>query len=298
MDVERVRSLAKRLGCAYSEEEPLARHFVLGIGGEPEFYIRPGSWSQAEEALLRLWDWDIPFKVLGSGSNLMAADGPLPFGVLHLARLGGRMHWEGTSVEADADIPMPALVGESVRRGLRGLEGMGGIPGTVGGAVIMNAGAFGNDVAGVVTGVALIERGLGLRWHEASDFAFAYRASDVKIFGIVAGCRMTFMTGDPDGIKARFEEAKARREATQPWRSATAGSVFKNPPGDSAGRLLEGLGFKGKRRGGAGFSDLHANFLVNHGGATFEDAFALCEEARAAAAAAGVALEYEMEIWR
>ncbi len=298
MDVERVRELSERLGCVYSERETLARHFALGIGGIPAFYLRPGNWSQAEETLLRLWDWGIPFKVLGSGSNLMAADGPLPFGVLHLARLGGRMRWEGSRVEVDADVPMPALAGESVRRGLRGLEGMGGVPGTVGGAVVMNAGAFGNDMAGVVTGVALIERGLGLTWHGASDFAFAYRATDVKRFGIVAGCRMTLSEGDPGEIKARFQEVKAKRDATQPWRSATAGSVFKNPPAGSAGRLLEGMGFKGKRRGAAGFSDLHANFLVNHGGATFEDALALCEEARAAAAATGVTLDYEMEIWR
>lgn len=298
MDLERVRHLALESGCTYSEGESLAKHLRLGIGGVPAFYIRPGIWAAAERALLELWARGIPLKVLGGGSNLLADDGPLPFGVVHLARLGGGMRWEAPDVEADADVPMPALASEAVRRGLGGLEGMGGVPGTVGGAVVMNAGAFGCDMAAVLTGVALIEPGAGSRWHSASDFAFGYRGSDVIAKGVVRGCRLTLSPQNSAELKARFERAKAQRETRQPWRAATAGSVFKNPPGDAAGRLLEELGFKGRRHGAAGFSERHANFLVNHGGATFEDAFALCEEARAAAAASGTALEYEMEIWR
>jgi len=298
MDLERVRALAREHGCTYSEAEPLAKFLRLGIGGIPAFIVRPGTWSAAERVLAALWDWGSPFKVLGGGSNLMADDGPLPFGVVHLSRMGGRMLWTESGVEAEADVPMPALAAESARRGLGGLEGMAGVPGTVGGAVIMNAGAFGNDMAAVLDGVALIEPGLGRRWHPASDFAFGYRSSSVARLGVVAGCRLTFFPEDPALLSARFAEAKARREASQPWRAATAGSVFKNPPSEAAGRLLEALGFKGRRRGAAGFSERHANFLVNHGGALFSDAFALCEEARAAAAEAGTTLEYEMEIWR
>jgi UDP-N-acetylmuramate dehydrogenase len=298
MDLERVRDLARELGCTYSEARPLAKSLRLGIGGIPAFIVRPGTWPAADRILAALWDWGAPFKILGGGSNLMAEDGPLPFGVVHLSRMGGRMLWTESGVEADADVPMPALAVESVRRGLGGLEGMAGVPGTVGGAVIMNAGAFGNDMAAVLEGVALIEPGKGRRWHPASDFAFGYRRSDVSRMGAVAGCRLTFFRDDPALLMARFAEAKARREASQPWRAATAGSVFKNPPGDAAGRLLEALGFKGQRRGAAGFSERHANFLVNHGGALFADAFALCEEARTAAAEAGTTLEYEMEIWR
>lgn len=298
MDLERARHLALETGCHYSEAEPLACHLRLGIGGVPAFYLKPETWAAADRALVGLWAIGAPFKILGGGSNLMADDGPLPFGVVHLQRLGGRMVWGASSVEANADVPLPALASESVRRGLGGLEGMGGVPGTVGGAAVMNAGAFGNDMAAVLTGVALIEPAAGMRWHAASDFHFEYRGSDVAASGVVQGCRMTFTPGDPGELKARFEQARNRREATQPWRAATAGSVFKNPPGGAAGRLLEELGFKGRRRGAAGFSELHANFLVNHGGASFADAFTLCEEARDAAAKSGVALQYEMEIWR
>jgi UDP-N-acetylmuramate dehydrogenase len=298
MDLERVRDLAREHGCTYSEAEPLARFLRLGIGGIPAFFIRPGTWAAAERVLAALWDWETPFRILGGGSNLMVDDGPLPFGVVHLSRLGGRMLWEASGVEADADVPMPGLAAESVRRGLGGLEGMAGVPGTVGGAVVMNAGAFGNDMAAVLADVALIEPGRGRHWRSVSDFVFGYRGSNVARAGVVAGCRLTLFPDDPQKLRARFEESKARREATQPWRAATAGSVFKNPPGDAAGRLLEELGFKGRRRGASGFSERHANFLVNHGGALFADAFALCEEARTAAVEAGTELEYEMEIWR
>ena len=175
---------------------------------------------------------------------------------------------------------------------------MGGVPGTVGGAAIMNAGAFGNDIAAVLSGVAVLGPGVGLAWHRASDFRMAYRETDLKDHGVVAGCRMNLAEGDAAEIRARFEEVKSVRAQSQPWRAATAGSVFKNPPGDAAGRILESLGFKGKALGGAAFSDLHANFLTNRGDASFEDAFALCEMARQAAASSGTALDYEMEIWR
>jgi UDP-N-acetylmuramate dehydrogenase len=297
MSVERVKELALQRDATFRAPEPLSAHFKLGIGGEAAFYVKPNSWKDAEKILLDLWSMNEPFKILGGGSNLMAKDGPLPFGVVHLTRLGGSARWQNQWVEADADVPMPLLSSDSVRRGLQGLEGMGGIPGTVGGAVIMNAGSFGNDMSKVIREVAIVEKGRGLIWRPASDFNFGYRFSDVTARGVVAGCRLELAAGDTAVLKARFQEVKARRESTQPWRAATAGSVFKNPEGDFAGRILENLGFKGRRRGAAGFSEHHANFLVNHGGATFEDAFALCEEARAEAKKIGKTLEYEMEIW-
>jgi UDP-N-acetylmuramate dehydrogenase len=120
----------------------------------------------------------------------------------------------------------------------------------------------------------------------------------VRHAGVAAGCRFRLEASDVEDVRRRAAAAREHRQASQPWRDATAGSVFKNPPGDHAGRVLEALGFKGKRRGGAGFSGLHANFLVNHGGSSFADAFGLCEEARDAALGAGVSLSYELEIWR
>ncbi len=298
MNLDALRALAEACGAEFRAPEPLAPHLKLGIGGEAAFYAKPADWAGAERLLLGLWEAGVPFRVLGGGSNILAGEGPLPFGVVHMGRLGGSARWSGDLVEADADVPVPALVAESVRRGLSGLEGMGGIPGSVGGAVIMNAGSFGNDMARILREVATIERGRGRVWHPASDFTFDYRRSDVAARGVVAGCRIRLAPADAGAVKLRFLEVKALREGSQPTRASTAGSVFKNPPGDYAGRILESLGFKGRRLGAAGFSEVHANFLVNYGGATFSDAFALCEEARSAAAGMGSDLQYEMEIWR
>ncbi len=293
-----VRGLCQRLGVALSEGEPLAPLTSLRIGGEALFCARPPAWGVVPALLEGLWSFGVAFRVLGAGSNLLVEEGPLGFGVVQLRRCGGAARWEGATVEADADVPLPALAAEAVRRGLAGLESLAGVPGTVGGAVIMNAGAYGGEMAGVMTDVALIERGGGVVWRPVSSLRFGYRTSDVAARGVVAGCRMRLSPGDRAALAERFEAHRAKRLATQPWNEPTAGSVFKNPAGDFAGRILETLGFKGRRRGGAGFSQKHANFLVNHGGATFADAWGLCEEARAAAAAAGTTLEYEMEVWR
>lgn len=296
--MERLRALCRELGVPLLEGASLAPLTSLKIGGEAAFLLHPQGWYQVPALLQGLWNSGLRFRVLGGGSNLLVEEGPLAFGVVHLRRCGGSARWEGGAVEVDADVPMPALAAESVRRGLSGLESLAGIPGTVGGAVLMNAGAFGGEMSQVLTEVALVEPGAGLVWRKASEFRFEYRKTDVAQRGIVAGCRMQLARGDGAELAARFESLKARRLSTQPWSEATAGSVFKNPPGDYAGRILESLGFRGKQRGAAALSERHANFLVNRGGASFEDAWGLCEEARVAAAGAGFELEYEMEVWR
>ena len=296
--VEAVERLCRELKAEFSPGEHLAARTSLGIGGEALFAARPASWSQAAALLEKLWAENIPFKVLGGGTNLLVEDGRLGFGVVHLRACGGTARFTDDEVEVDADVPLPSLCSQAMRKGLAGLEGLAGIPGLVGGAVVMNAGAYGTEISSLATSVALIERGAGLRWHDASSFRFAYRASDVSSRGVVAGCKIRLRRDEPSAITSRFEEFKARRLATQPWKLPSAGSVFKNPSGDAAGRILEELGFKGKRRGGAAFSEIHANFLVNLGGATFADAWSLCEEARETAARRGTALEYEMEVWR
>lgn len=296
--MERLQAICREAGASLREREPLAPLTSLKIGGEAAFFIHPEGWRQVPALLQGLWDSGLRFRVLGGGSNLLVEDGALEFGVIHLRRCGGAARWDGELVEVDADVPLPALAAESVRRGLRGLESLAGIPGTVGGAVIMNAGAFGTEIAKALTEVSVVEPGAGLVWRKVSEFRFEYRSTNVAKRGIVVGCRMRLAAGDARELSSRFEELKARRLSSQPWTEPTAGSVFKNPPGDFAGRILESLGYRGRQRGCAVLSERHANFLVNRGGASFADAWGLCEEAREAAAAAGFTLEYEMEVWR
>ncbi len=296
--VETARRLCRELDVDFAEGESLAAHASLRIGGKALFMASPPSWRAAEALLHGLWESGARFKVLGGGTNLLIEEGALGFGAVCFRKCKGSIRFSGETVEIDADVPMPSLAARTVREGLQGLEGMAGIPGLVGGAVVMNAGAYGAEISSLLTHVAMIEPGSGLRWRDASFFHFGYRSSDAASHGVVAGCRMRLKKEAPALLRARFEKFKARRLESQPWKLPTAGSVFKNPPGQAAGRILESLGFKGKRRGGAGFSEIHANFLVNHGDASFRDAWGLCEEAREAAANAGITLEYEMEVWR
>ena len=298
MDRDALRALAGDHGAEVRFGEPLARHTSLGIGGDAEFFIRPSGWESVAGLLGDLWAAGAPFRILSGGTNLLVEDGPLGFGVVALSKLGGAVRWDGRSAEVDADLPLPALCAQASRLGLSGLEGMEGIPGTVGGGLVMNAGAFGCEMAKVATEVLVVHRGAVAAWLPAKDLGFGYRSSSLRELGVAAGCRISLTPSDPEGVRRLASEARARRQATQPWREATAGSVFKNPPGDFAGRVLEQLGFKGRRRGAAAFSTTHANFLTNLGGATFVDAFGLCEEARGVASRSGVRLSYEVEIWR
>lgn len=298
MDRDALRTLARDHAAEVRFGEPLSRHTSLGIGGEAEFFLRPSGWACVPDLLEALWSSGVPFRVLAGGTNLLVEDGPLGFGVLALRRLGGSARWEASGAEVDADLPLPALCAGASRLGLSGLEGMEGVPGTVGGGLAMNAGAFGCEMAKVVAEVRLVERGRGVVTRSPSELGFAYRTSSLRALGVAVGCRIDLAPSEAEQVRRRVAEARERRRATQPWREATAGSVFKNPPGDQAGRVLEKLGFKGARRGGASFSELHANFLTNAGGATFADAFGLCEEARGVAEGAGVRLDYEVEIWR
>lgn len=298
MDRDVLCALARDTGAEVRFGEPLARHTSLGIGGKAEFFLRPSGWASVPGLLEALWETGTPFRVLAGGTNLLVEDGPLGFGVVALARLGGSARWEDAGAEVDADLPLPALCAGASRLGLSGLEGMEGVPGTVGGGLVMNAGAFGCEMAKVVTEVRVVERGRGAVLRPAADLSFGYRRSSLCALGVAAGCRIALAPSDVEQVRRDAAEARARRQATQPWRESTAGSVFKNPARDHAGRVLEQLGFKGRWRGGAVFSALHANFLTNAGGATFADAFGLCEEARGAAERAGVRLEYEVEIWR
>ena len=252
MSLERVNHLARSLGCVYAEAEPLSKHVTLRIGGAARFYVRPSDWKAAEVIILALWKSGEPFRILGGGTNLLIPEGDLPTAPCTSSAWAVRSGGLGRRSRRTQTCPCPSSAAESVRRGFAGLEGMGGVPGTVGGAVVMNAGAFGNDVAKVVAEVALIEKGRGLAWHPTADFTFEYRRTNLPEKGVVAGCRFTLAPGEPSALAARFEEAKARRNATQPWTQPTAGSVFKNPPGDYAGRILEELGVQRQTARGRG----------------------------------------------
>jgi UDP-N-acetylmuramate dehydrogenase len=207
---------------------------------------------------------------------------------------------EGTRVNAGAALNLALLARKVALAGLEGLEWAVGIPGTLGGALVMNAGAHGGELKDVVESVSLVLDGKAEEW-SAADCGFAYRHSRFKDLepgrAVLTGARLLLRPGDAALLKARMEEVLAKRRATQPVDLPNAGCVFKNPEGESAGRLIEQAGLKGRRRGGARISERHANFVVNEGGARAADVLALMEEARAAVkAACGIDLENEILI--
>jgi UDP-N-acetylmuramate dehydrogenase len=277
------------------EKAELAPVTWFRVGGPAEWLVRP---ADLDDLLLLLRDLpeSIPLTVIGAASNLIVRDGGVRGVVLRLAgRAFGGIEVDGEGIVAGAAALDATVAEHAAAAGLAGLEFLCGIPGTVGGAVAMNAGAYGADVKDILDW-AEVATPAGLLRLSADDFAFAYRKAALPARGVVVRARFRALPGDAAAIAARMAEIRAAREATQPVRSRTGGSTFKNPPGHKAWALVDAAGCRGLRRGGAQCSELHTNFLLNTGGATAADIEGLGEEIRARVKAqSGVELEWEIK---
>jgi UDP-N-acetylmuramate dehydrogenase len=312
---------------AVEAEQPLARHTALRIGGPADLLAVVESVSELRQAVVLSWEHGVPCLVLGGGSNvLVSQQGVRGLVVLNRARAvafapprSGPSQGEETSkgqVRAESGASLSRLARQCVDRGWGGLEWAAGIPGTVGGAVTGNAGAWGGNIATTLIQATVLEPGGSVVKWPVKRFAYGYRSSILKKGVAARGTRrreaavpravvldaeFALQAGDRARLQARVGEIAAQRRATQPP-GATCGSVFKNPAGDYAGRLIEAAGLKGKRVGGAEISPLHANFVVNIGGATAADVLVLIDMARQEVQARfGVTLELEIELigdWR
>jgi len=280
----------------FDEGVPLARHTTLGTGGPARFFARPETIGELEEALRFARERGVAVAVVGLGSNLLVADGGVDRLVL---RLGGELSAvavDGERIVAGGGAPNAVVLHRAREAGLGGFEFACAIPGTTGGGVWMNAGAYGGDFAQVLER-ALVVSAAGSSWLTSSQLGLAYRRSDLKHGQVVARVELRLARRPPDEIKATTVELQARRKAAQPTNKRTFGSVFKNPDHElTAGRMLEACGLKGHRIGGAQISPKHANFIENAGGARSEDAVALMSEARRRAFEQfGVQLRHEVE---
>jgi UDP-N-acetylmuramate dehydrogenase len=274
----------------------LARHTTLGTGGPARAFARPESVGEVEELLRWARERSLGVAVVGLGSNLLAADEGVEALVL---KLGGEL----AAVETDRDglragggAANAVALHRARAAGLGGFEFACAIPGTIGGGVWMNAGAYGGDFAAVLKR-AFVSSADGSGWLTPSELGLTYRHSDLRHGQVVLRAELRLRTRPPDEIKAEVREMNARRKAAQPTNRRTFGSVFKNPDHElSAGRMLEACGLKGHRIGGAQISPKHANFIENSDGATTADALALMAEARRRAHEQfGVRLEHEVE---
>jgi UDP-N-acetylmuramate dehydrogenase len=277
------------------EHVPLARHTTLGVGGPARWFARPGSVGELAALLRWARDHAAAVETIGLGSNLLVHDEGVEALVLRLAGELAAVHVDGDVLVAGGGAANAVCLHRARGAGLGGLEFAAAIPGTAGGGVSMNAGAYGRDWRDVLIDATVVDA-RGPRTRTVEELDLSYRHSGLAPGEVVARVRFGLVRRDPEEIKATVAELLARRKATQPTNKRTFGSVFKNPPGAAgAGRLIEECGLKGHRIGGALFSPRHANFIENAGGATAADALALMAEARRRVhERTGIALEHEV----
>ena len=279
------------------EDVLLARFTTLGTGGPARWFSKPGNLDQLAAALEWAAERNVHVSVVGLGSNLLVADEGVDALVLRLAGELATAVAEGDRLLAGGGAPLAVCLHRVREASLGGFEFTCAIPGTVGGGVKMNAGAYGGDIAGVLER-ALIVSAAGADWRTPEELGLEYRRSGLYAGEIVARVEFRLAPKAPEEIKATVAAMQAQRKAAQPTNKRTFGSVFKNPEHDlTAGRMLEACGLRGYRIGGTQISPRHANFIENAGGARSADAIALIAEARQRALDEfGVALEHEVQL--
>jgi UDP-N-acetylmuramate dehydrogenase len=272
--------LRGKFGARVRASMPLAELTSFRIGGPADLFVAVEDETELMHAKAAAYRAGIPCFCLGAGTNLLVSDRGMRGLVVRLGDGFAKIKIDDAKVVAGAAAAFETLVQEVVDRGLAGLEFGEGIPGTVGGGLVMNAGAFGGEIAKVVTLVhGVTESGEALALSK-DDVKFAYRRTELPAHFIITRVDFELARGDRAQLTARVAELHARRASRQPRGVPNAGSIFKNPPGNFAGKLLEGAGLKGTRLGGAAFSDQHANFIVNLGGAQAAEVRALIDMAR------------------
>ncbi len=274
---------------------PLGALTWFRVGGPAEALVRPSSVSDLS-ALLAALPLDVPVQVLGAASNVIVRDGGLPGVVLRLARGFNEIDVQTDGIVAGAACLDAVVAEHAAEAGLTGLEFLSGIPGSIGGALAMNAGAYGGDVASCLEWAEFVARSGEVVRLPAASLAFAYRHATLAPGAVIVRARFWARAGDRATVAATMADIRANREATQPVRARTGGSTFRNPPGQKAWELIDGAGCRGLRRGGAQVSEKHCNFLLNTGDATAADLEGLGEDVRRRVLeSSGVMLDWEIK---
>lgn len=290
------RHLFAAMRGAVRESVPLAPMMHLRIGGPADWFLEPFAEEDVAYVVRTCRDEGVPLHVLGGGSNIVVADEGVRGAVLHLGNLN-RIVREGNRITAGAGVTLPSLLRATKEVGLAGLEQLTGIPAQVGGAVAMNAGTRDGETFDHLVSLTLVDRDGEIIVHGRDRFAASYRDGGLRD-AVVLQATFELVPDDPKAIFERFSASLKRRNATQPVTQRSVGCVFKNPPGEAAGRLIEAAGCKGLRAGAVAVSAVHANYFVNDNGGTARDFLALMAEVRARVRARfGVELLPEVKFW-
>lgn len=284
------------------QDVPLAKYTAARLGGNADwFYMAKNSIEELAEVVQTAWSDDIPVRILGGGANVLVSDKGFRGLVVvnRIAQIDFDNENEAYNVSATSGTGLLRLARECAGQGIAGMEWAVGVPGTVGGAVVNNAGAHGADMSASVVDVVVLEQS-GTRHYSHAEMHYEYRESMLKTrpdsHFVVLQAKFNLPYDKPETIKARMEEFNTYRKSTQPS-GATLGSIFKNPENDYAGRLIQISDLKGHRIGGVEVSAKHANFIVNHGSATASDYYALIQKVQETVLAQhGIELELEIEL--
>lgn len=279
MNQEMRTQLTEQCGAMVRFDEPMARHTTMQVGGTADAWVEPEN-PEALQAVLHFAKvHQLPWCAVGRGSNLLVRDGGIRGVVIHLGRMQDVQIEDASAaapganavLQAQAGVKLKRLLGFCAEQGWSGLEGLEGVPGTVGGAIMMNAGTPAGAIGDAVADVTYIERGERLVTKTAAQLAFAYRTSKMPRTAVVVATRLRVTRSTPDQVRARLQALRTRREAAQPVTKPGVGSVFRNPPQGSAWTFIDEAGLRGVRIGQARVSEQHANWIVNEGGATARD---------------------------
>jgi UDP-N-acetylmuramate dehydrogenase len=282
IDTGLAAALSERFGARVRFAEPLRRHTSFRIGGPADVWVEVADADEIVWLQRAAQRAEMPLLVFGGGTNVLVSDAGVRGIVMNLGRPFTAIDWSpgeaSTRVQAGGAARFKRLVTDAARRSLTGLEFAEGIPGSIGGGLLMNAGAFGGEIASVIEAVHGVEPASGACVLPCETLRFGYRFFELPRGFVVTGVEFVLRPDERAAIDARIADAKRRREAHQPLGLPNAGSIFKNPPGTHAGRLIESVGLKGRRIGGAMVSERHANFIVNVGDATAADVKQLMDE--------------------
>ena len=260
-------------------DEPMKNHTTFRVGGAADYYTVPESKEEVRDIIRLCRQWDVPFYIIGNGSNLLVSDKGYRGVMIQIYRDMSEITGEGHTVRAQAGALLSSIAARALSAGLTGFEFAAGIPGTLGGACVMNAGAYGGEMKDVLRYVTVLtEDGAFLTLHR-DELELGYRTSVIARKGYIAlEAEIELKEGSKDEIKARMDELKEKRVTRQPLEYPSAGSTFKRPEGYFAGKLIEDAGLRGFRVGGAQVSEKHCGFVINRGSATAADIMALITE--------------------
>ncbi len=278
-------------------DEPMSRHTTFRIGGPADYFVRPSGSEEIKETIAICRDASVPYYILGNGSNLLVGDKGYRGVIIQIYRNMDAVRTEGNRIYAQAGALLSKIAAEALKNGLTGFEFASGIPGTLGGAVMMNAGAYGGEMKHILESAEIITPEGQCMELKAGELKLGYRTSIVAAnHYIVLGAVIRLASGDREDIQAYMEDLKRRRVTKQPLEYPSAGSTFKRPEGYFAGKLIEEAGLRGFQIGDAQVSEKHCGFVINKGNATAADIISLMEKvADRVEATAGVRLEPEVK---